>query len=94
MLQLVQYFCHKLFSLGAVYVLGLEALGAPLDLEFYLRAFLQSPVAGHLNSGKMDEHIFAARTLDESIALGGVKPLHYTLFSHYLSPISFPGEPG
>jgi hypothetical protein len=32
----------------------------------------------------VDKHIFAAGTLDKSIAFRGVKPFHYTLFSHYL----------
>jgi hypothetical protein len=68
-------------------VLRLQALGPPLDFEFHFGAFLQSPVAGHLNGGKVNEHIFSARPLDESITLRGVKPLHYTLFSHY--PISY-----
>jgi hypothetical protein len=35
----------------------------------------------------VDKHILAARPLDEAIALGGIKPLHNTLLSHYL--ISF-----
>src|ERR1700683_54080 len=70
--------------LRAVYVLGLEALGAPLHLELHLRAFLQGPVTGHLDRGKMDKHVLAAGSLDESIALRGVKPFHNTLFSHYL----------
>jgi len=44
----------------------------------------------------MHENVFAARSLDESITLGGVKPFHNTLFSHYfgISCISFPVEPG
>jgi hypothetical protein len=30
------------------------------------------------------KHILAAGSLDKSVALGGVKPFHNTLFSHYL----------
>jgi hypothetical protein len=30
----------------------------------------------------MHEDIIAVRPLDKSIALGGVKPFHYTFFSH------------
>ena len=40
----------------------------------------------------MDKYILAAAPLDESIAFRGVKPFHNTLFSHYLSPISFPAR--
>jgi hypothetical protein len=36
----------------------------------------------------VNEHIVAARSLDESIALGGIKPLHSTFFRHYMSPDS------
>src|SRR5580658_2523906 len=70
--------------LRAVYILGLEAFGATLHLEFHFRAFFQRPVAGHLDRRKMDKHVLAAGSLDESVALGGVKPFHNTLFSHYL----------
>jgi hypothetical protein len=31
----------------------------------------------------MHEDIITIRALDKSIALGGVKPFHYTFFSHY-----------
>jgi hypothetical protein len=31
----------------------------------------------------MNEHVVAAGPLDESIALGGIKPLHSTFFFHY-----------
>jgi hypothetical protein len=36
----------------------------------------------------MNENIVATGTLDETIALGGVKPFHYTFFLHYISPES------
>jgi hypothetical protein len=31
----------------------------------------------------VDKYVFAACALDKSIAFSGVKPFHYTLFSHY-----------
>jgi hypothetical protein len=31
----------------------------------------------------MNEYIVTAGPLDESIALGGIKPLHYAFFLHY-----------
>jgi hypothetical protein len=39
----------------------------------------------------MHEHIIPISSLDKSIAFGGIKPFHYTLFSHYcISPLPFP----
>jgi hypothetical protein len=80
--------------LWAVHVLGLEAFGAFLDLKLYFRALLQTPVAGHLDCGKMNKDVLAARSLDESIAFRGVKPFNDTLFSHYNFSYFFPGSPG
>ena len=70
------------------YVLGLQSFGALLDLELHLRAFIQGAVTVRLDGGKVNEHIVAARSLDESIALSGIKPLHSTFFRHYMSPDS------
>src|SRR5258708_6200141 len=67
---------------GAVHILGLQALGTLFDFELHLGPFLEGPVSGHLDRGEVDKHILAAGPLDESIALGGVKPFHGTLFSH------------
>ena len=64
-------------------VFGLQTLGTLLYLELHLGAFIQALVAIGLNRGKVNEHIVAARPLDESIALGGIKPLHNTFFLHY-----------
>src|ERR1035437_3753498 len=64
-------------------VFALPPLGALLDHELHLRAFLQGFVTVRLDGGKMNEHIVAARPLDESKALGGIKPLHSTFFFHY-----------
>ena len=59
---------------------------ALLDLELHLRAFIQGTVAVRLDRRKVNEYVVAARPLDESIALGGVKPFHSTFF--HLVPIS------
>jgi len=69
--------------LRAVDVLGLQTLGPALYLKLNLRAFLKRPVAGHLDGREVDKNILAAGALNKSIALGGVKPFHNTLFSHY-----------
>src|SRR6266496_2030619 len=66
------------------YVLGLQTLGSLLHLEFHLRAFIQGSVAVRLDSRKMNEHVIAAGTLDESISLGSIKPLHNAFFFHYI----------
>jgi hypothetical protein len=39
----------------------------------------------------VDKYILAAGPLDKSVALGGVKPFHNTLFSHYWFSYSIPG---
>ena len=64
-------------------VLRLQALRPLLYLEFHFRAFIQASIAGGLNRGKMNEHVIAARPLDESIAFSGIEPLHGTIFLHY-----------
>jgi hypothetical protein len=33
----------------------------------------------------VDKYIFATGALDKSITLGGIKPFHYTFFSHYVN---------
>jgi hypothetical protein len=64
-------------------VLGLQSFGPLLDLELHLRTFIQAAVAVSLDRRKMHEHVVAARSLDKSIAFGGIKPFHYALFFHY-----------
>jgi len=68
--------------LGATHILRLQALWPAFYFKLHLGAFLEGPVTGHLNGRKVDKHILAAGSLNKSIALGGVKPFHYTLFSH------------
>lgn len=70
--------------LRPVDVFSLQTLWSALHLKLDLRALLKRPVAGHLDGRKVDKYIFAAGALDKTIAFGGVKPFHYTLFSHYL----------
>src|ERR1039458_3815761 len=64
-------------------VFGLQPFGALLDLELHLRTLLQGFVTVCLDGGKMNEHVVAARPLDESKALGGIKPFHCAFFFHY-----------
>jgi hypothetical protein len=69
--------------LGATHILRLQTFRSAFDLKLHLGAFLEGPVTGHLNGRKVDKYVLAARALDKSIAFGGVKPFHNTLFSHY-----------
>ncbi len=59
----------------------MEALGTLDDFEFHRRAFLQVTVSVTLNSGVVDENVFATLALDEPVAFRGVKPLDGALFS-------------
>jgi hypothetical protein len=53
-----------------------------LTFEVDRIALIQHFESLFLDGGKMDEDIFARGPLDESITLGTVKPLHYTVFAH------------
>ena len=68
------------------YVLGLQTFWSLLHLELHLRAFIQGTITVRLDRRKVNEYVVAARSLDKSIALGGIKPLHNTFFLHV--PIS------
>lgn len=61
---------------------GLETLRTFEEIELHRLAFVQRTIAILLNGGKMDEYIFASRALDKTVALGPVKPLYCTFFSH------------
>ena len=67
----------------AVNLLSLQTLRTLLHFELYLRTFIQAAVTVGLDGRKMNEHIVTTGALDKSIALGSVKPLHYTFFFHY-----------
>src|SRR5580692_3737578 len=69
------------------YVGRAQALGALLALELHRFTLVQGLVSLFLNRGKVNEHIFPARTLNESVSLCPVEPLHYALFLHL--PCSF-----
>jgi hypothetical protein len=51
-------------------------------LELHAGALIQGTVSVRLNGGKVHEYILACFALDESEALGRVKPLHCTFLSH------------
>jgi hypothetical protein len=85
----VLFTVHRTLSTAsgdAGYVGGVESFGALLALEFDGFAFIERLVAVHLDGGKMDEDIFTAGTLNESVALGSIEPFHDTLLFHTLSP--------
>jgi hypothetical protein len=46
-------------------------------------ALIQALVAAGLDGGEMDEDIFSAGALNESVSLGSIEPLHDTLFFHF-----------
>src|ERR1051326_1724484 len=70
-------------GLHLAHVLGLQAFRPLLHLELDLRAFIQAAIPVRLNRGKVNKYIVTTGPLDESIAFGGVKPLHDTFFPHY-----------
>jgi hypothetical protein len=74
------------------YVLRLQSLGAALYFELHLRAFFERTIASHLYRRKMHEYIIAIGSLDKTITFGGVKPFHYTFFSHYYLLFKMRGE--
>src|SRR3954462_13492639 len=67
----------------------LEALGTFQQVELDHLALVQRAIPVLLNSGEVNEHIFAGRPLDEAKTLGTVEPVHCTLLSHrpLLSPL-------
>ncbi len=65
-------------------VFGLKTLRALADFKFHHLALVQGLVAFHLDRGEMHENIFPGLALNEPIPLGGVEPLHYTMFSGQL----------
>jgi len=66
------------------YALGLQALGALLDLELDGLAFIQGLVSIGLDRRKMDKDVLTGLALNKAVALGRIKPLHCSLFcSHF-----------
>src|SRR5207245_8103673 len=66
----------------------LQPLGPLGDLEFHLVALAQALEALGLNCAVVNEHVFAAVVLDETVPLGLVKPLHSS-FCHASLPRLF-----
>jgi hypothetical protein len=50
-------------------------------------AVIQQLVTFCLNGGEMDEDIFSAGPLNETVSFGSIEPLHDALLFHYLSPV-------
>jgi hypothetical protein len=61
-------------------VRSLQALRTRGDFEFDCLAFVQRLIAIPLNSGEVDENVFARLSLDETKAFTGIKPLYCSLF--------------
>jgi hypothetical protein len=64
-------------------IFSLQAFRARTDLEFHGLTLGERPVAVRLDRREVNENVFACLATDETISLGGVKPLHYTLLSHF-----------
>ncbi len=65
----------------------LRSLLALYDIELDFIAFLQRLVSVQLNRGVVNEYIWPVFASDESVALGVVKPLHFTfVLSHKFLP--------
>ena len=69
---------------GAYDVSSLEALGPLGKIELDRFALVQAAVSVFLDRRKMNENILARGPLNESVALGPVKPLNCTFLSHNL----------
>jgi hypothetical protein len=68
---------------GSIDILGLESLRTCLHLELNFGTLFQAAVSRHLDGREVDEDVLTAGALDKSVAFCGVKPFHYTFFSHY-----------
>jgi hypothetical protein len=69
---------------GAYDVSSLEALGPLGKIELDRFALVQAAVSVFLDRREMNENILARGPLNESVALGPVKPLDCTFLSHNL----------
>lgn len=77
--QLIAFF---LVRAAAQYVCSQKALGPLHEFILHGLSLIQGPVAILLDSGKVDEHVFPGRALNEAIAFGSVKPLYSSLLFH------------
>jgi hypothetical protein len=64
----------------------IQSFGALLADKFHGIAFVERFVAVLLYGGKVDEDIFAARPLNETVSFSSVEPLYDALFFHMTSP--------
>src|ERR1035438_9182799 len=76
------------YDLCGIDILRLQTLGTLSDHEADPTSFLKRAVAAGFDGREMDKDVFPVVARDKSVALGGVKPLHYSCFFHSLS--SFP----
>jgi hypothetical protein len=67
------------------YIGRLQTLGSFGHLKLYCCAFIQTQVTLRLDGGEMNENVLSIFTLNESKALGCVKPLDCAFFSHATS---------
>jgi len=67
---------------------GLEAFGAFQQIKFHGLALIERTVAILLNGGKMNEDILPGWTLNKTVTLRPVKPLHCAFFSHKETPFA------
>jgi len=78
--------CKPMFSATLALrgdVLRLQPFRALFYLELHSLPFIECLVSVRLNRRKVHEHIFTRLALNESITLGGVKPLYRSLlFAH------------
>ena len=65
------------------YVFCVRSLGSFSYREFDRLPLFEAFEAGTLNCGMMHEDIAARGALNESVTLGVVKPLHFSLFSFH-----------
>ena len=68
--------------LGADDVRRLKSFGALQQIKLHGLTFVERAVAVLLDGGEVHEYIFSRGTLDKSISLRPVKPLHCTFLSH------------
>ena len=78
----------RALSRAAHYVRCAQALWTLLAFELDAFPFIQGLVAVLLNSGEMHKYVFSRGTLNKTIALGPVKPLHYPVLFHLYSPFN------
>src|ERR1035438_9037041 len=80
------------YDLCGIDILRLQTLGTLSDHEADPTSFLKRAVAAGFDGREMDKDVFPVVARDKSVALGGVKPLHYSCFFHSLSSFPAMGE--